>query len=395
MAYVDLPVSNLTGVSYPGDAYYANADDVAAAGDGKSAWVLFYEQYSVAGTISAGSMGLVSVPTDSVTSIEWVTVAYRESGYDHPDYDPGDRFSTETVPTVNVTYTGDGTTFAGRNMEPLPIGAFGGESTVEIPSTQWKYILADHPDLPSGFTGLEPTIGAGPGDLPSGSTGTIKVHIDYLAIRVHYATPAPDCEVRPGGVMWASGGGTSTVVGATPLGDNSDATYVELAATGGADVALPATPTGVVRPFIKAWVRAEGITENASVPGFSWMSVLVWTSDYSEYFDLHPAVDDLYIKVPVGGGPTQVNLYHSLGGTTARLMEVLATETCHVELGSSASTTRIFEFGIDGCPAVSLPKPPLRQYPRSDGLGASSARRMWPPPRSTQRSLRQGPGSHL
>lgn len=39
--------------------------------------------------------------------------------------------------------------------------------------------------------------------------------------------------------------------------------------------------------------------------------------------------------------------------------------------------------------------PPLRQYPRSDGLGASSSRRAWPPPRSRQRSLRQGPGSYL
>lgn len=36
--------------------------------------------------------------------------------------------------------------------------------------------------------------------------------------------------------------------------------------------------------------------------------------------------------------------------------------------------------------------PPLRQYPRSDGLGTSSARRQWPPSRSYQRSNRRAGG---
>lgn len=36
--------------------------------------------------------------------------------------------------------------------------------------------------------------------------------------------------------------------------------------------------------------------------------------------------------------------------------------------------------------------PPLRQHPRTDGLGTSSARRMWPPPRSVQASIRRAGG---
>lgn len=36
--------------------------------------------------------------------------------------------------------------------------------------------------------------------------------------------------------------------------------------------------------------------------------------------------------------------------------------------------------------------PPLRRYPRTDGMASSSARRLWPPPRSIQHSNRQAGG---
>jgi len=39
--------------------------------------------------------------------------------------------------------------------------------------------------------------------------------------------------------------------------------------------------------------------------------------------------------------------------------------------------------------------PPLRQYPRSDGLGASTVRRLWPPPPTIQASNRRGPSAIL
>lgn len=38
--------------------------------------------------------------------------------------------------------------------------------------------------------------------------------------------------------------------------------------------------------------------------------------------------------------------------------------------------------------------PPLRQFPRDDGRGASAGTRIWPPPRSQQGSSRVGPGSY-
>ena len=37
--------------------------------------------------------------------------------------------------------------------------------------------------------------------------------------------------------------------------------------------------------------------------------------------------------------------------------------------------------------------PPLRQYPRSDGLAAGSARRVYPPPQTIQASNRRGPSA--
>lgn len=46
-------------------------------------------------------------------------------------------------------------------------------------------------------------------------------------------------------------------------------------------------------------------------------------------------------------------------------------------------------------PDVFTPMPPLRIHPRSDGLGLSSAVRVWPPPRSQQYGGRPAPGSYL
>ena len=61
---------------------------------------------------------------------------------------------------------------------------------------------------------------------------------------------------------------------------------------------------------------------------------------------------------------------------------------------SSDQWVGVFEFRIYATASASV-APALRQWPRSDGLGLSSARRVWPPPRSIQRSQRPGPGAHL
>lgn len=60
-------------------------------------------------------------------------------------------------------------------------------------------------------------------------------------------------------------------------------------------------------------------------------------------------------------------------------------------LGGAAQVARLFEAYVKityPAPAVTY-APPLRQYPRSDGLGVSSARRVWPPAPSVQGSIRR------
>jgi len=52
----------------------------------------------------------------------------------------------------------------------------------------------------------------------------------------------------------------------------------------------------------------------------------------------------------------------------------------------------VLYYGDTGTTTV---MPPLRQYPRSDGLGASSVRRLWPPPPTIQASNRRGPSAIL
>src|SRR5690606_38348151 len=96
-------------------------------GDGKAAWVKWQAATGASGNLgtdgSNGSspFGLAEVPAGAtVLNVEWVAVAYRESGGDHPSPDLSDPFSSATYPTLNPRYQGDGTFFAGRRIEPLP-----------------------------------------------------------------------------------------------------------------------------------------------------------------------------------------------------------------------------------------------------------------------------------
>jgi hypothetical protein len=74
-------------------------------------------------------------------------------------------------------------------------------------------------------------------------------------------------------------------------------------------------------------------------------------------------------------------------------MATLAPAIEFYDAGSSSSgdinrVVYIYEVSVELVATRRL-APPLRQYPRSDGLGASSARRLWPPSRSVQRSNRR------
>ena len=60
------------------------------------------------------------------------------------------------------------------------------------------------------------------------------------------------------------------------------------------------------------------------------------------------------------------------------------------DIDAAVSTIRVMQI----C-ATTTVIPPLRQYPRSDGLGASTVRRLWPLPNTIQASNRRGPSAIL
>lgn len=103
--------------------------------------------------------------------------------------------------------------------------------------------------------------------------------------------------------------------------------------------------------------------------------------------------------------------WHDFGiasGDLTAFVQSLADQSRVLTVGSGAETSstslsysRIYEgyLEFDYTPAerpdtaVTFTRPAaLRVYPRSDGLGASSARRIYPPPRSIQRSNRRAGG---
>lgn len=95
----------------------------------------------------------------------------------------------------------------------------------------------------------------------------------------------------------------------------------------------------------------------------------------------------IYYASNYGGESTES--IHQIDLATGAISQV-------VEYGDGTADIAIGMVVVDGVVEVGRRYlRPLRQHPRTDGRGTSSARRMWPPPRSIQGSLRQGPGSHL
>jgi hypothetical protein len=136
-------------------------------------------------------------PGALITDSRFVCIAYRESGYDHPNPNLSDYFSSATVPTIQCRYNGDGTSFAGKRLDNLPIGAYAGEAL----SSQGGVSYVIDP----GFYGASPpfdppdglgiSVFAGPGDYGAGFGGVpsapgwddgIRLHIAYLAVRITY-----------------------------------------------------------------------------------------------------------------------------------------------------------------------------------------------------------------
>jgi hypothetical protein len=94
-------------------------------------------------------------------------------------------------------------------------------------------------------------------------------------------------------------------------------------------------------------------------------------------------VDDLPDPTPtatVGESITSVSTFQF----PVLFLELRPTVTYHFADYSTVPTAVLFG-GV----------PPLRQYPRDDGLATSSTARLYPPPRSVQGSNRRGSAAYL
>ena len=233
-----------------------------------------------------------------------------------------------------------------------------------------------------------------------------------------------------------SGSGT---VGTWPvLADGDDATYVEVASDFAANVGdeadfLFTTPAGsgsgtgadvTVHLRLKVDDGDEVVHDESRVRVFIFDTAGdaggVWIGsipDPSIWYD-----DGLPIGTPLGGGagaewvdPSDSDHWWIFQNQTTGsgdaddpwpdFLPALAAGTLEVDISrvESAGTVddgahrnvKIAQFTLTIPASVSTVIPPLRQYPRSDGLGASTVRRLWPLPNTIQASNRRGPSAIL
>ena len=125
-----------------------------------------------------------------------------------------------------------------------------------------------------------------------------------------------------------------------------------------------------------------------------------WSEAGGNYFDkLWLSGDDFFNYVTYASAthsPAPGDMVADVVGGTATLWFSASPRGSGIDLSPVRCTMagiRVY-YTLPDTPAVTH-APPLRQYPRSDGLATSSARRMWPPSRSTQGSLRHGAGTYL
>ena len=104
--------------------------------------------------------------------------------------------------------------------------------------------------------------------------------------------------------------------------------------------------------------------------------------------DVTPGTIAISIPDPWTGSQTTAGLDDAAGLVRQHGWRVQVKAVYHPQYRLLYADTGTIE------PAVTH-APPLRQWPRSDGLGMSSVRRVWPNTPSVQRSLRQGPGGYL
>ena len=135
------------------------------------------------------SEGEELLPQDTlIEKIEFVALGSRIGG-DHPS-PTNDPYSSDTYPTLQARYGGDGTDFAGITIEPFPIGVVG-EARGRLSFNATSLLITQ-----AGATdGLSPEFFTGPGDIfpiPDSS-----IYVQQLWIEVSYTLPDPPPEPEP------------------------------------------------------------------------------------------------------------------------------------------------------------------------------------------------------
>ena len=348
------------------------------------------------GDIAGGHFGVgsddINWPTDiptgyTLTDVQYVVIAYTETGGDITVDASGWGYTPapETWPFITLQSSGRG---GNPVIDHLPIGGYDGETVGRF----------------SDLGAVAANLGYGVVQIDTQDTFS-PVHIAYFALRLTY-----------------TGTEVETPCDTDVSLDLSAATFVDAlnADTGDPEI-TGQYGDGVIYTTTDGWYPAFYFPGLALDSTESYKITVTYDGDSA-----HDAGGREVIVNGVRPGHEQDDSTDTIVG-----MSVIydtgsspGTDTPTFTIGSGRSqgdptgsppgwdddtvgvaagyTVPLFQTDVDGAvSAITIRKlctfviPPLRQYPRSDGLGASSVRRLWPPPPTIQASNRRGPSAIL
>ena len=232
-----------------------------------------------------------------------------------------------------------------------------------------------------------------------------RIYVTWFELIFRYDLPDDACSTDLP-LHLDSTTGAAITVGADPLADDDAGTYVELH-----------WPEGGERD--RAWCHLPPLSQRAADGAYDvTFNIVTSTPENAEALAtavLSRSGDDYVTGFHPGGayltltpGAEQLTSFTPDAQhyaydyeTPESVIEALAGgATMLLRVGSAWSSPTIIVHKAwitvrHVCFTAVTIAPPLRQWPRSDGLGMSSVRRVWPNTPSVQRSLRQGPGAYL
>jgi hypothetical protein len=211
----------------------------------------------------------------------------------------------------------------------------------------------------------------------------------------------PTIDLYPS-TLATNGSGVTLAGAADQWADGSDATYARFSGTGQARGLLPLLTVDPAKVAAITWNFRAGGTSTA--PGGPRVDFQIQNPGGSTWGVAGMSPDD----VPASGQGWHVTgtatdyaatpdaaAYADMGFTLLEVAGWLASGTAllarRLLTSGYSSTVTVYEFWLT-VTYGGTHAPPLRQFPRSDGLATSSARRMWPPSRSYQRGIRRAGG---